>query len=599
MVEGFDFFLALLVLLSVLLSFLDALVDFFLGQVGGSSDGNLLLVASRLILCGDIHDAVRVDGEGDFNLRHATGSGRNTGQLEAAQGLVVVSHLTFALQDVDFNRRLTIRRGGEHLRLAGRDGGVAVNQAREDVTFGFQTQRQRRDVQQQHVLHFAAQHAALNGSADSHALIRVDALEGFLAGHALHSRLNSRDTSRTANQNDLADVIVGQTRVLQSLFHRRDGRLHEVSGQFLELRTGDSHIEVLRAIGIRRDERQVDVRAGGAGQVNLRLFRFLLQALARGTILAQVNAVFLLELIRHIVDNALVEVVAAQAGVAVGGKHFKHAIANVEDGHVERAAAKVVHQNLLVAVLLKAVRQRSSRRLVDDTQHFQTRDTASVLGRLTLSVIEVRRDGDNRLRDLFAQIGFGGFLHLRQDHSGNVLRSVGLAVDVYLVVRAHLTLDGDDGTVGVGHSLTLCDLTDHALAVLGESHDRRRSARAFRVRDNNRLAAFHDRHAAVRRTKVNTNNLAHNLVLQYLCRMFRKLSDLCSGHCCPNCLIEWGLVGHDLHHRVTENGLVHHVPLLEHHTHRAGFAVIRRTLHDGFLQIRVKLFAEAVNGCHA
>lgn len=50
MVEGFDFFLALLVLLSVLLSFLDALVDFFLGQVGGSGDGNLLLVASRLIL---------------------------------------------------------------------------------------------------------------------------------------------------------------------------------------------------------------------------------------------------------------------------------------------------------------------------------------------------------------------------------------------------------------------------------------------------------------------------------------------------------------------------------------------------------------------
>lgn len=143
MVEGFDFFLALLVLLSVLLSFLDALVDFFLGQVGGSGEGNLLLVASRLILCGDIHDAVRVDEKVTSICGTPRGCGRNTGQLEAAQGLVVVSHLTFALQDVDFNRRLTIRRGGEHLRLAGRDGGVAVNQAREDVTFGFQTQRQR------------------------------------------------------------------------------------------------------------------------------------------------------------------------------------------------------------------------------------------------------------------------------------------------------------------------------------------------------------------------------------------------------------------------------------------------------------------------
>ena len=34
----------------------------------------------------------------------------------------------------------------------------------------------------------------------------LDALEGFLAGHALHSRLNSRDTSRTANQNVLHPV---------------------------------------------------------------------------------------------------------------------------------------------------------------------------------------------------------------------------------------------------------------------------------------------------------------------------------------------------------------------------------------------------------
>ncbi len=102
-----------------------------------------------------------------------------------------------------------------------------------------------------------------------------------------------------------------------------------------------------------------------------------------------------------IVDDALVEVVAAQAVVAVGGQHFDDAVADLQDGDVERAAAEVVNHNLLVGFLVEAVGQRSGRRLVDDTQHFQTRDLAGVLGRLTLRVGEVRRDGDDRLRNGF------------------------------------------------------------------------------------------------------------------------------------------------------------------------------------------------------
>ena len=134
---------------------------------------------------------------------------------------------------------------------------------------------------------------------------------------------------------------------------------------------------------------------------------------------------------------------------------------------------------------------------------------------LTLSVIEVRRDGDNRLRDLFAQIGFGGFLHLRQNHSGNVLRGVGLAVNVDFVVGAHVALDGSDGALRIGDGLALCDLADQTLAGLGEADDRRGGAGAFGVRDDDRLAAFHNGDAAVGSTKVNANNLTHNNFLLY------------------------------------------------------------------------------------
>src|SRR5438270_665368 len=81
----------------------------------------------------------------------------------------------------DFHRRLAVRRGRENLALAGRNGGVAFDQLREHATQGLNTQRERRYVQQQDVLNFAAQHATLNGCAHRDHLVRVYTSVGFLA----------------------------------------------------------------------------------------------------------------------------------------------------------------------------------------------------------------------------------------------------------------------------------------------------------------------------------------------------------------------------------------------------------------------------------
>ena len=56
----------------------------------------------------------------------------------------------------------------------------------------------------------------------------------------------------------------------------------------------------------------------GARQLDLGLFRRFLEALERELVLAQVDALLLLELIGEIVDDALVEVFAAEESVAVG-----------------------------------------------------------------------------------------------------------------------------------------------------------------------------------------------------------------------------------------------------------------------------------------
>ena len=196
--------------------------------------------------------------------------------------------------------------------------------------------------------------------------------------------------------------------------------------------------------------------------------------------------------------------------VAVGGEHLEHAVADVQDGDIEGAAAQVVDEDLLAAFLVQAVGQGRGGGLVDDAEHFQARDAAGVLGGLALRVVEVRGDRDDGLGDRLAQVGLGVGLELLQDHGRDLRRGVGLAVDGDLFIGAHLALDGDDGAVGVDDGLALGDLADEALAVLCKGDDGRRGARALGVGDDNGLAALHDGDAGIGGTKVNTDDLAHN-----------------------------------------------------------------------------------------
>ena len=76
-------------------------------------------------------------------------------------------------------------------------------------------------------------------------------------------------------------------------------------------------------------------------------------------------------------------------GVAVGGLDFKHAVADFEDGNVERAAAQIVDGDFLVALFLEAVRERGRGRLVDDAQHFEAGNAAGVLRGVALAVVKI------------------------------------------------------------------------------------------------------------------------------------------------------------------------------------------------------------------
>ena len=168
----------------------------------------MLLLAGSQILCGYVYDAVGVDIEGNLNLRHASSCGRDSIQTELAQGLVVPRELTLALYDVDIYGCLVVGSGGEDLALSRRDRRVSLDQAGRDASLGLDGQGQRRYVQKQDVACacVACQLAALDGSADCHALIRVQGLAGLMAGQLFYLILYGRDTCGAAYQQHLSKL---------------------------------------------------------------------------------------------------------------------------------------------------------------------------------------------------------------------------------------------------------------------------------------------------------------------------------------------------------------------------------------------------------
>ena len=77
------------------------------------------------------------------------------------------------------------------------------------------------------------------------------------------------------------------------------------------------------------------------------------------------------------------------------------------------------------------------------------------------------------------------------------------------MLPAHEALDRENRVFGIGDGLSLCDLTDQALALLRETDDRWSGAIAFLVNDDGGLAAFHDRDDRVGRAEVDSNDFAH------------------------------------------------------------------------------------------
>src|SRR5690554_2444077 len=117
--------------------------------------------------------------------------------------------------------------------------------------------------------------------------------------------------------------------------------------------------------------------------------------------------------------------------IAIGGKHFKHAVSQFKDTYVVRTSTKVKdHYFLVLALFIQPVGKGGRGRLVYDTLYFQSCDLSSFFCSLALTVIKVCGNCDHCATNVLAQVILSGFLHFLKDHRTELLWSVHPPVNI-------------------------------------------------------------------------------------------------------------------------------------------------------------------------
>mmetsp|Transcript_6588 Transcript_6588/g.17841 ORF Transcript_6588/g.17841 Transcript_6588/m.17841 type:complete len:707 (-) Transcript_6588:24-2144(-) len=550
-VLGLNLLLVLLVLSLVLLSLLDHALNLLLGKAAlVVGDGDLVLLAGGLVLGGDVEDTVGVDVEAHVDLGHAAGSGGDAGELKLAEEVVVLGPGALALEHLDEHTGLVVGVGGEDLLLLGGDGGVAGDEHGHHAADSLETHGEGGDVEEEEVLHLlvalTGEDGSLDGGAVGDSLVGVDGLAQLLAVEEVGEEgLHLGNAGGTADEDNLVDRVLVNLGVAEALLDGLHALAEEVHVELLKPGAGDGGVEVDTL------EERVDLdgglRGGGEGALG---------ALARGAEAAEgagvagdVLLVLALEFLDEVVHEALVKVLTAEVGVTRGGLDLEDALLDGEEGDVKGTAAEVKDEHValraaVLVLLVEAVRDRRRGGLVDDAHAVDTRDHRGILGRLALGIVEVRRDGDDSVLDLLAEVRLGDLLHLDEDHRGDLLGAelllfaveldgdhglvrlagddfVGPVLDVRLdlgvgELAADHALGVEDGVDGVHRGLVLGGITDETLGI-GEGDVGRGGAVALVVGDDLDAVVLPDADAGVGGAEVDadggTVNLSHDVLL--------------------------------------------------------------------------------------
>jgi len=103
---------------------------------------------------------------------------------------------------------------------------------------------------------------------------------------------------------------------------------------------------------------------------------------------------------------------------------LKNSVIDRKKRNIESSTSKIEdkHVSFSHSLLIQSICNSSSRGFVDDSQNVKSSNSSSVLGSLSLAVVEVSRHSNNCVLDLSSQVSLCSLFHLGQDHGWDLLR---------------------------------------------------------------------------------------------------------------------------------------------------------------------------------
>ena len=157
-----------------------------------------------------------------------------------------------------------------------------------------------------------------------------------------------------------------------------------------------------------------------------------------------VHALLDLQVLEDVLDDLVVEIVAAEMVVAMARYDLDDALFDPHDRHVKGSAAEIIDQDALALMLRRLVDQGRRCRLIDDANDLQPGNLARLARCLTLRVGEIGRHRDDRLAHRPPEALFGDFLEAFQNDGRDFLWCILASGEMDFVIAAHLALDRAD-----------------------------------------------------------------------------------------------------------------------------------------------------------
>ena len=118
----------------------------------------------------------------------------------------------------------------------------------------------------------------------------------------------------------------------------------------------------------------------------------------------------------------MIEILSTKMGVTVGRLNLEDTLINLKDGDIESTTSKIEDEDVLLALslLVETVSNGGSGWLVDDSQNIESCDSSSILGSLSLSIVEIGWASNNCGFDCLTKVLLSNGLHLGQNHGRNL-----------------------------------------------------------------------------------------------------------------------------------------------------------------------------------